>query len=218
MLVTTVVFALPLGYFLTAQVVGRRELIGAAVILFGLALFALFGDPAGGRDNAPGEQWAALLILVAGLCIALLALGRRSDVTRRAALYGAVVGTLFGISACLVKPTVEALHESIGAVLSSWELYAMAIAGVLAFVLQQVSLGIGRLAATVATVSVANPIVSVLVGILLFDERLSRPAWHVVVAVVGLALAFVGAVVISGAREGEETESAPVTEPAPVGH
>src|SRR6185436_6163784 len=37
LLVTTVVFALPLGYFLTKQHVGRREVIGSAVIIFGLA-------------------------------------------------------------------------------------------------------------------------------------------------------------------------------------
>ena len=55
-LVTTVVFALPLGYFLTRQHVGRREDHGAAVILCGLALFALFGDPSGGRENAPGDE------------------------------------------------------------------------------------------------------------------------------------------------------------------
>jgi drug/metabolite transporter (DMT)-like permease len=45
LLVTTVVFALPLGYLLTRQHVGRREVIGAAVILAGLALFAILGDP-----------------------------------------------------------------------------------------------------------------------------------------------------------------------------
>jgi drug/metabolite transporter (DMT)-like permease len=56
LLVTTVVFALPLGYFLTKQHVGRREIVGAAVIVFGLALFAIYGDPAGGRENAPGEE------------------------------------------------------------------------------------------------------------------------------------------------------------------
>ena len=95
----------------------------------------------------------------------------------------------------------------------------MAIAGILAFVLQQVSLSIGKLAATVATVSVANPVVSVLVGILLFDERLSRPMWHVVVAFGGLAVAFVGAVVIAGARETDaaEPETAALAEAAPTG-
>jgi EamA domain-containing membrane protein RarD len=44
---------------------------------------------------------------------------------------------------------------------------------------------------------VANPVVGVLLGILLFDERLSRPVWHVVVAVIGLALALGGAVLVS---------------------
>src|SRR4029453_893620 len=57
LLVTTVVFALPLGYFLTSQVVGRFEVVGAAVIVLGLGLFAYFGDPAGGKDNAPGREW-----------------------------------------------------------------------------------------------------------------------------------------------------------------
>ena len=52
LLVTTIVFALPLGYFLTKQHVGRREVIGAIVILAGLGLFVYFGDPAGGNENA----------------------------------------------------------------------------------------------------------------------------------------------------------------------
>ena len=49
LLVMTIVFALPLGYFLTSQRVGRNEVVGAAVIVVGLALFAWYGDPAGGN-------------------------------------------------------------------------------------------------------------------------------------------------------------------------
>ena len=93
--------------------------------------------------------------------------------------------------------------------LSHWECYALAVAGVLGFVLQQVSLGTGRLAPSVATVSVANPVVGILIGVILLDERLSRPAWHVLVAVVGLGLALVGAVVISLAREATRPEPPP---------
>jgi hypothetical protein len=40
------------------------------------------------------------------------------------------------------------------------------------------------------------------------DERLSRPGWHIVVAVIGLGLALVGAVVISLAREATPDEPA----------
>jgi drug/metabolite transporter (DMT)-like permease len=210
LLVMTVVFALPLGYVLTSQVVGRREVIGSGVIVLGLALFAIFGDPAGGRENAPGGEWAIAIAVLAALSGALLVFGGRGGLTVKAAVYGTVAGILFGLSAALTKPTLEFLHAGLGELLSHWEPYVLAIAGVLGFVLQQVSLGTGRLAPSVATVSVANPVVGILLGIVLLDERLSRPAWHVAVACTGLALALVGAVVIALARQAGEGHEEPV--------
>ena|SRR5205809_1022403 len=208
LLVTTIVFALPLGWWLTNQRVGRREVGGAAVILFGLAAFTIYGDPAGGKDNAPNDEWAIAIVVLSIVCAVLLVFGRNGTPTTTAAVYGTVAGILFGLSAALTKPTVELLHEGVGVMLSHWQCYALAIAGVLGFVLQQVSLGTGRLAPSVATVSVANPVVGVLIGILLFDERLSRPAWHVLVAVIGLLLALGGAVLISlSSQPGPESRS-----------
>jgi drug/metabolite transporter (DMT)-like permease len=214
LLVTTVVFALPLGYFLTGQHVGRREIAGAAVAIVGLALFAIFGDPAGGNDTAPNNEWAIAIAALAVVCAVLFVTAGRGSGSRKAAAYGVVAGVLFGLSACLAKPTVETLHVSVHDVVTSWELYAMALTGVAAFVLQQVSLSLGFLATSVATVSVANPVVSVLIGVLLFDERLSRPAWHVVVAVVGLVAALAGAAIIAMATEDAKEADAP---PAAVG-
>ena len=211
LLVTTVVFALPLGYFLTKQHVGRREVLGAAVIIIGLGLFVYFGDPAGGKENASNAQWAIAIALISVVSILLLVFGGGGGLSMKAAVYGTVAGILFGLSSALTKPTLDYLHESVGTMLSHWECYALAVAGVLGFVLQQVSLGTGRLAPSVATVSVANPIVGILIGVLLFDERLSRPGWHVLLAVLGLSVALVGAVVISLARESgkEELPSVP---------
>lgn len=218
LLVTTVVFALPLGYFLTHQHVGRREIGGAAVIVAGLALFAIFGDPAGGNENAPGEEWAIAIAVLAVVCAALLLFAGRGGLTMRAAVYGTIAGILFGLSAALTKPTLGYLHEGVSELLSHWEPYALAIAGVLGFVLQQVSLGTGRLAPSVATVSVANPVVGILLGALLLDERLSRPAWHVFAACIGLGLALAGAVAISIARETRDASMplAPAGDPAAV--
>ena len=206
LLVTTVVFALPLGYFLTKQHVGRREVVGAVVILLGLGLFVYFGDPAGGNENASNSQWALAIALLSAFSVLLLVFGRSGGLSVKAAVYGTVAGILFGLSSSLTKPTLDYLHQSVGTMLSHWECYALAVAGVLGFVLQQVSLGTGRLAPSVATVSVANPVVGILIGTLLLDERLSRPGWHIVVAVIGLGLALVGAVVISLAREGTADE------------
>ena len=176
------------------------------MILFGLALFVYFGDPAGGNENAPNSEWLIAFAVLGVISAALFVFGRGGDLSMKAAVYGTVSGIMFGLSSALTKPTLEFLHESVGTMLSHWECYALAIAGVGGFVLQQVSLGTGRLAPSVATVSVANPVVGILIGILLLDERLSRPTWHVVVAVIGLALALVGAVVISLAHEAAKAE------------
>jgi drug/metabolite transporter (DMT)-like permease len=214
LLVMTIVFALPLGYVLTSQHVGRTEIAGAAVIVVGLALFALFGDPAGGVENAPGREWAIAIAVLVVVSAALLAFGGRGGLAMKAGVYGTVAGILFGLSAALTKPTLEYLHAGLDELLTHWEPYALAIAGVLGFVLQQISLGTGKLAPSVATVSVANPVVGILLGIILLDERLSRPAWHVVVACIGLGIALTGAVLISLAREGMRDESRPAA-PAP---
>ena len=219
LLVTTVVFALPLGYFLTQQHVGRREVVGAAVIVLGLALFAIFGDPAGGRENAPGYQWAIAIAVLGLVCAVLLLFAGRGGLTMRAAVYGTIAGILFGLSASLTKPALTYLHAGLGELFTHWEPYALAITGVLGFVLQQVSLGTGRLAPSVATVSVANPVVGILLGTLLLQERLSRPAWHVLVACLGLGLALLGAVAISIAREARKDSGAPLlpeTQAAPT--
>jgi drug/metabolite transporter (DMT)-like permease len=216
LLVSSVVFVLPLGYLLTNQRVGRREVLGAAAIVLGLSLFVIFGDPAGGSANAPDAQWAITIGLITVLCAVLLFFGR-GGLSRKAAVYGTVAGVLFGLSSSLAMPTLDFLHEDVSTMLSHWQCYALAVAGVLGFVIQQVSLGTGRLAPAVATVSVANPVVAVLIGIVLLDERLSRPTWHVVVAVIGLGLTFLGAVVISLAREAGRPDQAVAPPDVPVG-
>jgi hypothetical protein len=147
----------------------------------------------------------------------LIVIGGRGSLARKAGYLGACAGLLFGLSASLWKPTGEILDaDGLGGMLSNWEFYAFAAAGIIAFLVQQVSLATGRLAPSVAMTSVLNPLVSIVVGTLLLDERLADPVWHKVVAFAGLALALVAAVSITRASEGaKEAESSDVR-PAPV--
>jgi drug/metabolite transporter (DMT)-like permease len=220
LLVTTVIWALPLGYFLTHQSVGSREIFGAAIIVVGLALFASFGDPAAGVDNAPGADWVAAVLVIGTACAALLLFANRGGLSTRAALLGTVAGMLYGLSATLMKPVVENWHtEGLGEVIASLEFWVWASAGIVGFLFQQLSLSTGRLVPSVATVSVANPVVSVILGALVLQERLDKhPPWHAVMAIGALCLALFGAVVISSAREKtrEVEQSSPELEPAPV--
>jgi drug/metabolite transporter (DMT)-like permease len=216
LLVTSVIWALPLGYFLTNQTITRRHILGAAIVVAGLVIFASIGDPAGGVDNAPGSAWLSAFLILGAVCVCLMLFGRRGGSAAKAGVYGTIAGILYGVSATLMKPVVEELHtDGFASVLEGWELWVMAIGGLGGFYVQQISLATGKLVTSVATVSVANPVVSVLLGVLVLQERLDQPpAWHAVVAVGGLALALLGAVVIASESEGEK-EAAASEEPVP---
>jgi uncharacterized membrane protein len=214
LLVTTIIWAMPLGYFLTNQVIVRRHIVGAALVVAGLAVFASVGDPAGGIENAPTRDWLMAFLVIGAVSACLLLLARRGGLSARAAVFGTTAGILYGVSATLMKPVVEDLHaDGFAGVLETWELWVMAVAGLVGFYLQQVSLATGRLVPSVATVSVANPVVSVLLGVLILQERLDQPpAWHAVVAVGALGLAMFGAIVVASASD--ETEPASAGRPA----
>jgi drug/metabolite transporter (DMT)-like permease len=205
LLVTTVVWALPLGYLLSNQTVTRRHGLGAAIVVAGLAVFALVGDPAGGLDNAPTSDWISAYLVIAVVCVAVVLVGSRGGPDTKAATYGTVAGVLYGVAAVLLKPVVETLHsDGLVHVLEGWQLWFMAVTGIAGFFVQQISLAVGKLAASVATTSVANPVVSVFLGAFVLQERLDRtPSWHGVVAVGALAVAMLGAVIIASASERE---------------
>jgi len=68
----TIVFVLPLGWWLTAQTVTVSQVLEAVVVVAGLSVFILFGDPAGGRTDAPNWQWFLSIAVIAVLCGVLL--------------------------------------------------------------------------------------------------------------------------------------------------
>ena len=68
-----------------------------------------------------------------------------------------------------------------------------------------------------SSTSVVNPVVSVVLGAFLFQERLDKdPHWHRLVAVCGLALALVGTALITSASEKTNAPEEPAPEPEPA--
>src|SRR3954449_9981018 len=91
-LATTIVFALPLGVWLSEQRITRRDVFAAFVVTGGLALFLVLADPAGGRDDAPIGQWIVAGAVVMGVATGLVLAG----LTRAGALRAALLGTASG--------------------------------------------------------------------------------------------------------------------------
>jgi drug/metabolite transporter (DMT)-like permease len=197
LLVTTVVFALPLGILITHQVVTRRDWAAAAGVVAALAAFIVIGDPAAGLDDAPAWEWTICLVVVCALASGAVFLGRRARPGRRAAALGTAAGMLFGISASLAKPVVEELDEGLSVVVGDWRTWAMIGTGAVAFLIQQGALATGQLAPAVATTSLANPVVASLVGVLILEERLAGGPARKAVAIGTLVVAALCAIALA---------------------
>lgn len=204
LLVMTVVFALPLGYWITQQFVVRRQVYGALVIIVGLILFVLVGDPDAGVNYASKVKYLIAIVVVCIPSVLLLIYGTRATPAVKAAMFGVSAGLLFGLSATFAKATIDQLSGGLGDVLSHPEGYLLVGFGLAAFGIQQLSLSTGQFAPAMAAVAVSNPAISVILGALLFEEKLTRPTWHVLVAALALIAAFYGAYLITAANREKE--------------
>jgi drug/metabolite transporter (DMT)-like permease len=201
-LATTIVFALPLGVWLSSQKITRRDVIAAIVVTVGLALFLLLADPSGGKEDAPIGEWVVAGAVVIGVAAGLLVAGLARMGALRAALLGTASGLLFGLVSALTKGAVEVLQDDGAEVLVNWHLYALIAIGFAGMTITQLSLQTGILPPAVATSSIFNPAVSVILGLTLFDEQVRHATAARIGAVLALLVMFAGIAALAlGRRE-----------------
>jgi drug/metabolite transporter (DMT)-like permease len=188
----SLVIALPLGVRLTDQKVGRREFIAAFAVVVGIVLFLVLGAPASGTSTPSAAAWwtAGLVSLV--LVIAVAAVGRTRRGAVRAALYGAAAGIGFGLQAAVTKVFVGEIGHGVVALLTTWSTYVLILSALVGFVLQQSALKTGALASAMASSNTSTLVFSVILGIVVFGERLTHGGGRVLVACVGLTIAVLG--------------------------
>ena len=191
-LVFSVVFAIPLGVRLSGQRVNRSEIGAALLVVIALVGFLAIARPAGGHSDAPLHKWLVAGAAAAVLCLPLLLAARRGAPARRAALLGTAAGVLFALCAGLTKAVVDGLGIGLGHVLTGWEVYALIAVGYASMTVNQLALNTGALAATMATSTAADPIASVLLGLLVFDETLHLHGLRLAGVVLALAIALYG--------------------------
>jgi drug/metabolite transporter (DMT)-like permease len=201
-LATTIVFALPLGVWLSAQRITVRDVIAAFVVTVGLALFLLIADPSGGREDAPIGEWIVAGAVVIGIAAALLVAGLGRAGALRAALLGTASGLLFGLVSALTKGAVEVLQDDGLGVLANWHLYALIAVGFAGMTITQLSLQTGILPPAVATSSIFNPAASVVLGLTLFEEQVHHSTGGRIGAALALVAMFGGIAALAlGKRE-----------------
>ncbi|MGH3435893.1 MAG: DMT family transporter [Sciscionella sp.] len=187
LLVSTLVFALPINHWLRRERITRGELGWAAAVVISLVGLLLLSRPRHGAPSAIDVRPAVVTAIVCGLVLLGAALLARSSSPKvAAALLGGAAGVAFaGVAALLKACTNVTAGGGIPALLTHWPLYALLAVGAVGLLLHQLGFQAGPLAWSLPAVTVADPLASVAIGIVVYDA----PVRHAPLALAGQVLA-----------------------------
>jgi drug/metabolite transporter (DMT)-like permease len=231
------VLELPATLVLASRVfgsrLGRREWATAVTMTAGLAGLLYFLSPSAGHTtNVRWYVWTVGVGANLAVIAVLLAWGRhgpagehgsrRGSSARQAAVLGAAAGVAFGLTAALMKGMTTTFSHGIAVLLTSWQLYAMIAAGGLAMFLLQSAMNAGRLIAAQPGLTLCDPVVSILWGLLGFGESVRGGVFLVLAVISGAVMAasviaLARSPLLSGAYGREEHDAGDERRPADNG-
>lgn len=174
LIVSELLFALPLAAFTNGVRLRAREWTGAAMVTVGLVLLVAVIHPSDPHFHATAPAWGILGGLLAGLAALLVVVaGRVQGVARTSALAAAAAVTV-GMMSVLTKTAADDFaHRGIGA-LGTWPPYAVAVVGIAGMSLVQNAFSAGPLAVSLPLIDVGEPLVASVVAVTVFGERLGH--------------------------------------------
>ncbi len=171
LLVTELVFALVLRWLWLHQSIRTVTWWAAALTCASLALFIAMAEPSGGSTLPTSGAWVSATATAAGLATILAVLGLHGSPGRRAALLGASASTLWALVATFIKATTDTLTQhGVPGMFTHWPLYALAVTGLAAEVLNQAALHVGPLSISQPFIVIVDPIVSIALSVWIFGE------------------------------------------------
>jgi drug/metabolite transporter (DMT)-like permease len=169
---------------------GRRAWIGVVGMSMGLAAVLAAASPGGGHASAGLVAILLTLASTGGLTAVLVVLALRLEGSPRAAVFGTAAGTGFALTAALMKQAMGTLSSSgVGALLSTWSFWVMVVVGAASLFIWQNALQAGTLIAAQPAITLSDPVLATVIGVLVFGERIRLGGW--------LALEVVGALVVA---------------------
>jgi len=206
LLPTSLLFALPISARLGHRGVTPWEWTWAALLAASVAVIVTVGNPQAGHSRASLEVWTGV-VAVLGPALVLCMLGARLwSGPPSAVLLGVVSGTLWGVFAVLTKGVVDRIDHGVWALLRTPELYAWALVAIAATAWQQSSFRAGSLTASLPTMTVAEPVVGSVLGIVVLGETLdTHRAGYVVLGLAVVVMVVSTAALARGAAATSKT-------------
>ncbi|MDR1634629.1 MAG: DMT family transporter [Bifidobacteriaceae bacterium] len=184
-LVTAMVFALPLAAWWNGRRIHRADLVWALMVVAGLAVFTVVGDSTKGSVSDAVRPWLWPGLAFGLACAGLWLVGLVAKGALKALVFGLLTGVVYGIIAPLTELVVVHLDQAgLLALFRSWPLYALVVCVLVGTGFQQAAFHAGDLGASLPASQVLEPVVAVTLGLWALDARLATQGagWIVLVA------------------------------------
>ncbi|MDZ4266519.1 MAG: DMT family transporter [Mycobacterium sp.] len=194
-LVTSLLFALPISARQSHRRVTRWEWMWAVLLAGAVIVIVTVGNPTAGQSRASLQSWIEVAAVLGPALVLCLIGARVWSGPAGAVLLAVVSGALWGLFAVLTKSVVDRLDVTsvagVGKLLATPELYAWALVAVAGTAMQQASFRAGTLTASLPTMTVTEPMVASALGVVVLGETL-RPGeagWFTLFAAVAVMVA-----------------------------
>jgi drug/metabolite transporter (DMT)-like permease len=211
LLVSGLLFALPLGAWLSGTVMKRRDWCGAALVCIGLSTFLLASSPDPGHQGMSGRAWAMLLGFATVSMTALIVAAQGRSPRARAFLLAAAAGINYGLTAALTKVCAHQLGQGPTQLFSHFEAYALVAFGLLGMLLAQSAFQSGSLDASLPVLTVVDPVVSIVIGALALGEAIEVGTLPTFLEVTGLLAMTIGVFLLARAEAVQAVEEVDAT-------
>ncbi|CAM3107471.1 DMT family transporter [Prescottella defluvii] len=213
LLVTALLFALPLSARFSGTRFPRSSWGLAVALSAALAVFLVVGNPTEGGTDAPWARWALpLTVTVVAIAVAtLVGLSPRVAPGRRALLLGAASGALYGVAVAFTKYVTDLLERGFVEVVGAWQTYALLAAGIAGVYLQQRAFQVGPLSASLPAMTIGEPVIAIFLGMTVLDERLRVSGAGIAVIAVAAAVMVWTTIALSRGQATLQPAPAPVT-------
>ena len=212
LLVSGLLFALPLGALVSHERMTPNDWLGAALVVIGLSAFLLVAQPDNGSSDAAPKVWVMLVVTILATVGLFLFAAQRSGGSRRAGLLAAAAGTMYGLTAALTKACGHLLDQGLKHLFTSWKPYALATGGISGTVIDQSAYQVGPLNWSLPILTVADPIVSIAIGAFVFGEGIEIDGLAPFIEALALVVMTVGVFKLSNSRLVAHTKEEGATE------
>jgi drug/metabolite transporter (DMT)-like permease len=211
LLVTSLLFALPLGARLAHRRLPPAVWVWGVVLAVSLAVFVLAGNANNGANFGSHRNWLITAAIGTPIVLICWASAHRTSGATRASLLAVAVGVLAGVLAVLTKSVVTLIKHGITPALTSWELYALLAVGAAGVYLQQLSFQAGALQASLPVIMVLEPLVAAVLGLTMLHEQLRASGLRLVVLLIAVAAMALATVALARGRAYLEHHDEPTT-------